>query len=274
MIISEVLVRKIYLLLLLISFECLATDQPAVGFVPKKQGACDGKIIENIGRNLDLDYFSHPKYGSYPSIENGGLIFSSYCKKLPNNKAITISVFAYDSGVESEKELVLVLSDTLSDKIIASYQEPIPEDAVTEIDENSLSLDTAKYILSSNTRAFGVRINGFMDRCGYEGGYDNQLTLFILDDKKLRPIFSETMSQWHYKLANRCNGEDPPQTYANIVISIEKTSSHGFHDLRLSVISNSMLKSPSVIIKYDGKSYDTSPWRKAFDIWWEKTTLH
>lgn len=262
---------KYIFLLLSFSFSYSITTDADAKADPIMQTQCSEEVVRSVGKHFNLDYFSHPQNGFYPSIENGGLIFSSSCKAFPNNKQIIISAFAYDAGIESEKELLVALLDASNNRIIASYKETIQEDAATQINENSLSLDTAKYTLSENVRAFGVRINGFLDRCGYEGGYDDQLILFVMNGKKLQPIFSEIMSHWGYMSGNRCNGEDPQKIYTNTIISIEKTSSHGFSDLRISANSNSKLKSPSIVIKFNGYNYDIAPWQHTFDSWWDKT---
>ena len=268
-VIPEVHLEYIFLLFLF-GFNSSSATESVAKTTPAMQTQCSDEIVRNVGKHFHLDYFSPPINGFYPSVENGGLIYSSTCKAFPNNKSIIISAFAYDAGIESEKELLVALLDASNNKVLNSYKEAISEDAVTQINENSLTLDTAKYSLSENTRAFGVRINGFLDRCGYEGGYDDQLILFIVNGNKLKPILSETMSHWRYTSENRCNGEDPPKIYANTIISIEKTSSHGFSDLRISAISNSKLKPPSIVIKFNGHAYDMTPWQHEFDSWWDK----
>jgi len=269
MVILEAYLKYIFLLFLF-GFDSSVATESVAKTAPTMQTQCSEEIVRNVGEHFHLDYFSPPINGFYPSIENGGLIYSSTCKASPNNKSIIISAFAYDAGIESEKELLVTLLDASNNKVLNSYKEAIPEDAVTQINENSLTLDTAKYSLSENTRAFGVRINGFLDRCGYEGGYDDQLILFIINSNNLKPILSETMYHWRYTSENRCNGEDPPKIYANTIISIEKTSSHGFSDLRISAISNSKLKPPSIVIKFNGHDYDMTPWQHEFDSWWDK----
>jgi len=56
---------------------------------------------------------------------------------------------------------------------------------------------------------------------------------------------------------------------AKIVISLEKTATNGFADLRLSVKSKAKSKTPTAVVKYDGKQYDLAPWNHVFGTWWE-----
>lgn len=229
---------------------------------------CNDLFVKSVGEHLRLSDFSYPAAGRYPSAENGGLIASGVCKVLPTNSSRIVGAFAYDAGGEDEKELLLALADASSNRIIASFKGAIPVDPAHEVNEYSLRLDTARYTLSKNTRAFGLRLNTFRERCGYDGGIDDQLTLFIIDGKVLRPVFSENMTHWVYGGGNRCGGEVVPRIDASVFISVENTSSNGFADLRLSVRSNARTKPPSVVVKYTGETYDLSLWKKAFSTWW------
>ena len=100
--------------------------------------------------------------------------------------------------------------------MLASYKGVIAEDAATELSSQSLRLDTARYTLSANTRAFGLRVNAFRDRCTYEGGFDDELTLFVVDGRAIRPVLAETMSRWWHGPGNRCGGEETPRIDSNV----------------------------------------------------------
>ncbi len=238
---------------------------------PEREASlCSDVIVKSVGNHFNLDNFSYPASGMYPSTKNGGLIVAGICKPWPANNSRIIAAFAYDAGVEFEKQLLLAVIDAPSNRVIAFYRGTIPEDAASEVNADSLRLDTARYILSKTTRAFGLRTSTFRDRCSYEGGFDDQLTLYVIDGKQLRPILSETMWQWRrYGAGNPCGGEDVPTIDAKTFISVENTSSNGFADLRLSVKSNAKQQPPSVVVKYNGENYDLAPWTKVFGSWWE-----
>ncbi|MBK9218540.1 MAG: hypothetical protein IPL70_09030 [Uliginosibacterium sp.] len=229
---------------------------------------CDKAVVKRLWLHFDPTGFAYPASGKYPSVENGGLLVAGICKPWPANKSRTIAAFAYDAGIEYEKQLLLAVIDRPSNRVIASYKGVITEDAGTEVSSYSLRLDTARYTLSKNARAFGLRLSTFRDRCTYEGGSDDELTLFVVDGQTIRPVLTETMSHWSYGGGNRCGGEDAPSTDANTLINIEPTISNGFADLRFTAIRSDKKKPISVVVRYSGERYDLKQWSEAFDAWW------
>lgn len=238
---------------------------------PPDQGRCSNATIESVGKHFNRSNFTHPERGMHPSASNGGLIIASTCKRWPHDPSKTIAAFAYDAEIEYEKALFVAVINSGNDKVIASFEGKIPEDPATEIREDSLWIDTARYKLSATTRAFGISTSMFRDRCTFDGGSDFEETLFVVEGKRLRPVFSGTMSHWSYKGGNRCAGEaHVPRTDAAVTIGIEKTSSNGLADLRLTAKRDDNAKALSLMVKYNGRSYDVQSWEKAFDAWWSK----
>lgn len=230
---------------------------------------CNDLVVQRVGEHFKLSDFSYPRDGMYPSVENGGLVVAGVCKPWPQDNRRTIAALAYDGRVEYQKELLLAIVDSRSGRVIASHKGVIPEDAATEVTSTSLGLDTGRYTLSKTTRAFGLRLNTFRDRCGFEGGFDDELTLYVVNGGTIRPVLTETMLQWRYGNVSRCNGEEVPRTEANVSISVEKTSSNGLADLRLAARRNDGKKAVTAIVKYNGEHYDLQPWQKIFGAWWE-----
>ncbi|MCL2021800.1 MAG: hypothetical protein FWG81_06845 [Betaproteobacteria bacterium] len=230
---------------------------------------CDDAVVEIVGNHFQLDNFSYQ--------EEGGLVVADECKPWPTDKSRMIAAFAYDAGIDKEielpeKQILLALVDIPNKQVIASYKTSILEDATTEVGESSLRLDTARYTLSKTTHAFALRLSTFRGRCAYEGGYGDELTLFVVSGKELRPVLSQTM--FHYWQAGvTCGGGgDVVVINAFTYIAIENTSTNGFADLRFSAKSNAAKKPPSVVVKYNGKNYDLAPWNKAFNSWWESVS--
>ncbi|CAG0943519.1 hypothetical protein BROC_02322 [Candidatus Brocadiaceae bacterium] len=108
---------------------------------------CNPTVVQLVGKHFELRDFSYPRDGMYPGVENGGLIVAGVCKAWPTDDSKTIAAFAYDAGVEYEKRLIIALADIPKSRIIASYKGTIPEDAVTEVNDYLLRIDTARYIL-------------------------------------------------------------------------------------------------------------------------------
>jgi hypothetical protein len=232
---------------------------------------CSPAAVKSVGEHFKLDSFTYPKRGMYPDATNGGLIVAGACKQWPYDRSKTIAAFAYDAGVEYQRALFVAIVDTKSNRILASYEGSIPEDSGSQVRDDSLWIDTARYTLSKSTRAFGIATRTFRDRCTYEGGSDFQESLFVIEGKAIRPVLFATMSHWTYKGGDRCSAEkDVPRTDAVVTIALEPTTSNGFADLRLTAIRDGEAKPLSLVVKYNGESYDLQPWDKAFGAWWNK----
>lgn len=74
-------------------------------------------------------------------------------------------------------------------RVISSFRDVIGEDAVIEVGEGSLALDTARYQLGEQARASGVRFQSVARgaSCG-QGYWCNELTLFLPEGSTLRPV--------------------------------------------------------------------------------------
>lgn len=255
-----------WLLFIFVCFEQSALAQPQS---EGEASHCGDGVVKQLKRHFRLAYFAYPAQGKYPSIDNGGLLVAGICKPWPTNKSRIIAAFAYDGGAEYEKQLLLALIEGPKNRVVASYKGVILEDAATEVSSHSLRLDTARYTLSKNTRAFGLRLNTLRERCTFEGGFGDELTLFVVNGKTIRPVLTEIMSHWRYGSGNRCGGQEVPRLDANILISLEPTLSNGFADLRLTAIRSDEKKPVSAIVSYNGVRYDLKPWSAVFGAWWE-----
>ena len=250
---------------------------------------CNDRIVKTVGKHFALDDFSYPQEDWYPSVENGGLIIAGVCKPHPQNPQWVIAAFAYDEILEDyqknnqdyaygnyDKTFLLSVIDVSTNRIVASYKGSVSDGGGMEIRSSSLRIDTGRYNLSETTRAFGIRlVNTNAGLCGYDGGSDDYLTLFIMEGKTFKPVLSETTGSlathaWVY-FGNRCGWSDEVITERHVktTISVEPTSTKGFADLRLVATRDDTKKSVSAIIKYNGKSYDLKPWEKAYSIFME-----
>ena len=234
---------------------------------------CADAIVEQVGRHFHLTDFSYPTNRTAQDAERGGRVIAGVCRNWPGNIGRVIVAFAYDAEVEYEKKLLVAVLDSATHRVIAAYQDVIGEDAATQVSSSSLTLDLAPYKLSATTRAFGLRVNTFQDRCSFEGGFDNELTLFVVTGKALRPVLSETISRWRNARGNRCGGEEVERVESNVVISVEPRSTQGFADLRFTAKPSDKRKPVQAVVKYNGSRYDLQPWRTVFDPWWEATVV-
>jgi hypothetical protein len=228
---------------------------------------CDPSMVRMIGKRVGLPDFSLPENGMYSSSTAPGRIVAGVCKVVPTNDSRTIAAFAYDAGVQYEKTLIVALVDTQKGKVLALHKGVIPEDGATEVNSGSLGIDTARYVLSTDTTAFGVRVNSFRDRCGYEGGFDDELTLFVVEGKTIRPVLNQTMHHWTYVGGARCGGEEVQQRDAYLSVAVEPTASHGFADLRITAKRGDGKGKISAKVHYDGEKYRLESWEKKYSEW-------
>ena len=261
---SHVKQTHFFLCMILISiFFSLAISHEALAETSADANAqkCNPELVKLVGKFLKVSHFTFPEQGKYPSVQNGARLIVGICRPWPEDASKTISAFLYIAGKEGQATLFIVLIDGERKQVLASYQDNIGGDAATDVEQASLRLDLARYRLAPNTRAFAVRINAFHDRCGFEGGYDDELTLFVVEKRAIRPVLQTTMHRWQYQ-GDRCGGEDAPRADVGLTIAVEPTSTTGFADLKFTArlddeVSSATAKPVSAIVKYDGKRYNT-----------------
>jgi hypothetical protein len=208
-------------------------------------------------------------------------------KTWPYKENLAIAVFAYSSGLYEEdpsENIFVALIDDTSKSVISGARSTILEDGLIEVGRGSLKIDTARYQLSEDIRAFGIRFDSIAHWGSCVGGnFDDELTLFYPDDQVLRPVLSLYMKvrRAFTGCIDMATGHDSGEgEYAELSIAVEKSVSHGFHDLK--VVAHVMpysdreeeepaeekeLAKPSTesyLLKYDGSRYVHSdknpPW--------------
>ena len=126
-------------------------------------------------------------------------------------------------------------------RVRSIYRSEIEEDGGTRIrGAGRLSLDTARYYLTPKVRAFGVRLNIDHSPRYAEGGSSDQLTLFVEEGSKLRPVLTDiAMSSWEMLDSPGCF--DQPENSKLPCVIADKTrtlglasnSTNGWRDLEL-----------------------------------------
>lgn len=193
-------------------------------------------------------------------------VVSAACRTWPYKTNLLLAVFGYDERVKYEKKLLVSVIDKKTKRVVSSFQDVVYEDALTEVGEYSLKLDTARYQLAENVRAFGIRFNSTARgaSCG-EARWGNELTLFVPEGKNLRPVASLNMyqQQWHRGCPAAMSSalwED-----ATLTVGMAKSATNGFQDLEITAkIEVNAIESPTENLKnrieqhtlrYDGKYY-------------------
>ena len=180
---------------------------------------CENSVTSLIGKSLEVDNFSYIK---------------NACKRWPKDKSITITAFAYDSGVEYQKSLIVALIDIQKSVVVATYRGVIQQSSGDTVE--NLEIDTARYDLAPGVRAFGVDVMQSLNiRCaiGRSGPYR---TLYVQEGKNIRPILADQpMSRWaYYGETNPCDDKETGHEYAEtetFTIGMTKEITNGYYNL-------------------------------------------
>lgn len=191
------------------------------------------------------------------------------CKLWPDDKTKMLVAIAFEPATQEPGSqemqipyyVALVNAETF--QVLSRYKSVIEQDAATDIHENSLWLDTARYFLKPGTRAFGLRVQSFHDRCTYEGGFDNALTLFVIDGFTIRPVLQGLyLSSWRYE-GNRCGDGEVSEKRVDLTLSVEPTRTNGYADLLVTARSSDN-KKWTTKMRYNGKQYSPIPYAGSF----------
>lgn len=174
------------------------------------------------------------------------------CAPHPVNAELTLVALFHElparpaASDEAPVGLAVAVIDIKRRRVLRLYQEVVEEDATTRIRGNSgsLVLDTARYHLAPNVRAFGVRMNiGYSPRYA-EGGSSNFLTLFVEEGQRLRPVLQGLpMRSWTMTDSRGCfsNEENPasPCVIENeeLLLSISPAATNAWRDLEVIAVT-------------------------------------
>jgi hypothetical protein len=198
----------------------------------------------------------------------------SVCKDWPAYPGLAITAIsqfesgfsASGSGPEGKYDLDLAVVSAGDSKPLATYHQSsaFESDAIAFED---LQLDTARYTLTPNLRAFGVRAT-FKGSSRVNPMDETLLSLYVKEGNTLRPVMDRLIT---YQYGGEWDGECAGDRYEiTRTLEIGKTSSHGYADLIVRTVSmstvgkgegeacesNSVTAKPvQTTLRYDGKNY-------------------
>lgn len=209
--------------------------------------------------------------------EDNGLIAATACKAMPDEPGTTIAIVAFDThhvGQDSDDgHLNQVVALVEGDTVVAAHRSVIEEDAATQV--GSFRVDTARYQLAPDVRAFGTVFDSAArgPSCP-DASTDNELTLWVREGKKLRPVFGTNLDGWISIDEDACGAgvEGSRSESTHMTVAIAQTATHGWADLVLTAhIARSRVtdekdadlgkRTVRRIVKYDGKSYGIDMYR-------------
>lgn len=223
----------------------------------RKKQRCSDAIVKLVGKHLGISDFSY----------TSGVIVAGACKIWPKDNSKTIAIFAYDAGVEYEKQLIVVLVDALKGSVVATYKGAIQEDATMTVGVDSFRIDTARYDLAPGVRAFGLDVTTSYSQGCVEGGLGPVRTLFIQDGKEIRPVIENFyISSWRYVQGGPSCAEGENVVIEDITysIGIGNVATNGYANLKITAISSysdaakTKRNSYEYEVHYDGNKYPTS----------------
>lgn len=201
------------------------------------------------------------------NIPDSGEIRDSACKIWPYDKNKVLAVIAYaPAGYDfavSDYPLpyYVAVIDSKASAITAGYQGGIVEDGAIQVTEYTLKWDTARYDVAAGVRGFALRVNAFRQSPAMGGGFDNQLTLFIIDGRKIRPLIRElNMHEWECDIG--CGDNNAEVVEKKVEISVAKEKTNDFADLMLTLSRSDSKKVEAYRAKYNGSEYDLRGWNE------------
>jgi hypothetical protein len=250
----------------------------SLSFAPVARAAdeqpCDAAAFEIAGRFAGFPDFS---------ADNPTRVVSSACKAAPDQPGVLLAAFAYSTQPvgkpvpdDEAKELAVLMIDRARRQVIASHKQFVEEDAATRVDQGSLSLDTARYLLAPGVRAFGLRFRSAAEgpSCA-DNGFGPLLTLFVPDGRVLRPVLKLDVST--QRALSGCIGASVPGAVvesAELGIALGAGRSHGYADLVVRAkidtwAADEKKKVPrprteTRTLRFDGTSYPV----RSEDAWW------
>ncbi|QUJ69385.1 hypothetical protein KDD30_21710 (plasmid) [Photobacterium sp. GJ3] len=204
-----------------------------------------------------------------------GNIESIQCKTHPQHEDIVFASYIRSQHKTERHQNYLwrvLLADRKTRESIASYKNIIVEGGDTRIDENNIMLDTARYYVSEEVRALGVRLHiGDKPRCA--GFLENDfLTLFVQKGKELVPVLNNMPTySWRLVEGDHCSGDDGmiQEETVHTILHLLNTKTNGYRDIRLSNkvedftfdpkgSSEEKTKRVNQVVRFNGIRYETS----------------
>ena len=205
-----------------------------MNFPPPTQGKKDrpcnlgllGSILE---KKLDIRYRRRQKEGD---------VIDVVCKPHPVHSNRTIVALFHDitdddasAHTDYDAAFMVAVVDANSKRMHAYHHSIVRGDATTRFDEFSLSLDTARYYLTDDIRALGVRMNISHYPRHAEGGETGHLSLFVESDDQLTPVLSNLpMNLWRVV---DVRAENPEVVTADLILKMSGSRTEGWRDIEV-----------------------------------------
>jgi hypothetical protein len=231
---------------------------------------CSPSIYKAIKRDLKLEKLWFGTDRNY--------LVSSACKAWPYKGDLLLVALAYDEGVKYERKQVIAVIDKKM-RVVSSSVSDIYEDAMTQVGESSFKLDTARYQLANDIRAFGVIFKSSAHGANCASGYFNDtLTLYIPNEEKLKPVITIYLYKQQWLAGCPASANNVPSFWedAGLTLGMANSSTNGFRDILVTAkievnggdevpkeFKNRKNRTEQRVMKFDGKTYKSTK-----EAWW------
>ncbi len=260
-----------------------------LAFADDAKQACDAPTKQAIAQFLHIS-----------SSELAQRELASACKPDPNQSQTMLAAYAviqkgftnenYRANPDASPDWQLTVARIANGKVQQSWQQNSAIDASVDVDSDSLKIDTARYQLNEQIRAFGVYFhNAARGPSEPDFWSDDDLVLLYGSGQKLLPVFHYATFAWQAEatpaVQKQC-AQCATMAAEKMIIKIDKSQQHhGFNDLllrakiRTNVYQFGKIKSiyaagvqwlrekplgdDSIRLRFDGKTYQ--PTEKK---WW------
>jgi len=210
-------------------------------------------------------------------------LVTQVCKVWPHDPNVLLAALAYGKRDDDRRTLVVAMVDAGTRRVISDYVVALRENTGMRVLPYSLDIDTARYQLAPDLRAFGVRFARWSDAECPDRLASDELTLFVPDGAALRPVLPRlAMSRLLAK--SGCFGGGSPQPLvaddAKLTVAIAPGTSHGLADLvvtaRVQQVATQEqpggpVRQERVTLRYDGSAYGVgqgqAPWWLVLSSW-------
>lgn len=228
-------------------------------------GDCPDGVVESL-RVSDA-------FGEIPPPDYPMNVVAEACKVWPYDPSRLLVAAAYstDESFAGNRSLHIrvAMFDAEDHRFLAGYARREVEDAAFELSKKSLSLDTARYDLAPGVRAFGVIVDNVASgpSCP-EHNSDDELSLFVVHDRQLRPVLAQDLYAWAPVEGDPCRWSSgrTVRDSAKVTLAMADDSHAGYRDIRLTAKVARYTNEPESdatertrtehrVLRYDGHRY-------------------
>lgn len=236
---------------------------PPTASAQQANHTCEPSVFYTLAPALGLE--------EWDLSSSNGRVISVTCKRWPQQPQWTLAAVAYDMGKKDEKELAVAAINLQNRKVVSLHTETLSEDALTEVGPSSLRIDTARYLLNDQTRAFGLVFTSYARGASCpDATWADELMLFVPEGPKLRAVFSIHLRHLRGREGSLCQGTGSHiWETASLTIHMADHTSNGWRDLlvkaRITVETDGDTpvsyqgRIETHTFRYDGRRYRASP---------------